>query len=108
MRASFTLVPAPKLTGGAADAWANETVAGLGRLGLLWWQVTMVSSGITKRDDTKGLELAREHAAGHFILRAAGTACSALHVSEFGGKTGLHSSLLPPEIRQHAHCRSGG
>ena len=23
MRASFTLVPAPKLTGGAADAWAN-------------------------------------------------------------------------------------
>ena len=30
MRASFALVPAPKLTGGAADAWANETVAGLG------------------------------------------------------------------------------
>ena len=99
MRASFTLVPAPKLTGGAADAWANETVAGLGGWAcfgdrLQWFHLEL-------------LELAREHAEGHFIFRAAGTACPALHVSEFGGQTGLHSSLLPPEIRQHAHCRSG-
>ena len=53
MRASFTLVPAPKLTGGAADAWANETVAGLGGWAcfggrLQWFHLELRSEMIPK------------------------------------------------------------
>ena len=42
--------------------------------------------------------MAREHAAGHFIFRAAGTDCSALHVNEFGSICFRQSSHNMPTV----------
>ena len=101
MRASFTLVPAPKLTGGAADAWANETVAGLGGWAcfggrLQWFHLELRSEMIPK--DWNWPESMQRGISSLELL--AQLALLSMSVS--------HSSLLPPEIRQHAHGRSAG